>query len=206
VCVVCEQVDQEAAAIVASPYGAVAQLVARLRGTQKVASSILVSSTEESCLARTERGFFLGGLVAGEGSFVVTRGARRTDGSRALRFVFQLSMASRDRHLLEDLRALLAFGSITNYARRKPNWEPMSTLTVNSRKAHVAATIPFMDAFLLAPTRKRVQYEQWKGALLAYELERPRKTGRSTCSEPGCEGLVRGRGLCRSHYYRATGW
>jgi len=115
-------------------------------------------------------------------------------------------MASRDRSLLEELRSLLGFGSITDYERRKANWEPMSALSVNSRRAHVTSTMPFMDAFLLTPTHKRVQYEQWKGSLLAYELERPRKKGRSICSEDGCMGFVRGRGLCRSHYYRATGW
>lgn len=208
-CVVCERVDQEsqeAAAIVGSSYGAVAQLVARLRGTQKVASSILVSSTTGHSPAPMERGFFFGGLVAGEGSFIVTRGAGRADGSRSLRFVFQVSMATRDRPLLTELRSLLGFGSITDYERRKAEWQPMSALTVSSRKAHVAATIPFMDAFLLAPTHKRLQYDQWKGALLAYDDERPRKRGRSTCSEDGCTGYVRGRGLCRSHYYRATGW
>jgi hypothetical protein len=130
----------------------------------------------------------------------------RKDGSTRLRFVFGITMASRDLSLLEDARALLGFGSIHDSPRANRGWLPSSTLSISSRKAHVAATIPFMDEFLLAPTHKRVQFEQWKGALLAYELERPRKPGRSVCSEAGCTSLVRGRGLCRSHYYRATGW
>lgn len=197
-CIVCEQGEPEAAAIVGPPYGAVAQLVEHHTGSVRVARSSRVSSTHSP--------FFLGGLVAGEGTFVVTLGNTRVDGDRALRFVFQLTMASRDRALLKALREHLGFGSINDRAPRKSHWQPSSTLTVASRKAHLAATVPFMDAYLLAPTHKRVQYEQWKGALLAYEEERPRKLGRSTCSEPGCAGLVRGRGLCRSHYYRATGW
>ena len=197
-CVVCKRVDREAAAIVGPPYGAVAQLVEHHTGSVRVARSSRVSSTHSP--------FFLGGVVAGEGTFVVTLGNRMASGERALRFVFQLTMASRDRSLLESLRGQLGFGSINDRAARRSHWQPSSTLSIASRKAHLAATIPFMDAYLLAPTHKRVQYEQWKGALLAYDVERPRKVGRSTCSEPDCNGLVRGRGLCRSHYYRATGW
>lgn len=197
-CVVCERVDQEAAAIVGPPYGAVAQLAEHFHGMEGVARSNRVSSTEA---------LFLAGVVAGEGCFTITVAKPpRVDGSTRLRFAFLLTMAMRDRRLLESLRYALGYGSINDAPPAKPGWQPTSTLTVASRKAHLAATIPFMDAFLLAPTHKRVQYEQWKGALLAYETERPRKTGRSTCSEPGCAGLVRGRGLCRSHYYRATGW
>ena len=30
--------------------------------------------------------------------------------------------------------------------------------------------------------------------------------GLSTCSVEGCDRPVRGRGLCRRHYYRATGY
>jgi hypothetical protein len=128
------------------------------------------------------------------------------DGSVRVRFVFQLSMAARDRPLLAELRALLGFGSITDHPRRRPEWQPISTLSVSSRKAHFAATIPFMERHLLAPTRKRAQYEQWRDALLSYESLRPRRVGRSTCSEEDCDGLVRGRGLCRRHYYQVTGY
>ena len=173
---------------------------------QGVGSSILLSSTEGRSPARMERGFFLGGLVAGEGSFIVTTTAPAASGAQRLRFVFKLSMATRDRSLLTELRDVLGFGSILDQASRRAHWQPMSSLTINSRKAHFASTIPFMDEFLLPPARKRVQYEQWKSALLAYEVERPRRVGRSTCSEDGCERPVRGRGLCRAHYYRATGY
>jgi hypothetical protein len=148
----------------------------------------------------------LAGLVAGEGSFSITRGRPTSEGTATQRFVFDLRMASRDRALLLELREVLGFGSVTDYAARNKRWLPMTALRVHSRKAHVAATIPFMDAYLLAPTQKRLQYDRWKSALLAYEQEHPRRIGRSTCSEEGCDRLVRGRGLCRAHYYRATGY
>jgi hypothetical protein len=136
----------------------------------------------------------------------VARAKPASDGSPRVRFVFQLSMARRDRSLLEELRTILGFGSITDHPRRKAEWQPMSAFTINSRKAHLASVVPFMDRFLLAPTHKRVQYEQWRSALFAYEDERPRRIGRSICLEEGCDGLVRGRGLCRRHYYRSTGY
>lgn len=205
-CVVCETVEGEAAANVGSPHGGVAQLVERLHGMQEVSWVRSPSPPPWMSPAQRERGFFLGGLVTGEGSFIVTRGPQLADGERALRFVFSVTMASRDRPLLLGLRDAIGRGSVRDSEPQKPHWQPRSVLTINSRRAHVDATIPFMDAFLLAPTHKRVQYEQWKGALLAYEVERPRKVGRSTCSEPECTGVVRGRGLCRAHYYRATGW
>jgi hypothetical protein len=149
----------------------------------------------------------LAGLVAGEGCFTVTRALpARADGSVRLRFVFTLTMARRDRALLEQLRDRLGCGSIYDAPPQRDGWQPTSTLTISSRKAHVAATVPFMDEFLLAPTHKRVQYNEWRQTLFADEIEHPRREGRSTCSEHDCERPVRGRGLCRSHYYRATGY
>lgn len=178
-----------------------------IHGMDGVARSIRVSSTCEAGPAPTERGFFFGGLIAAEGWFSVTRALPpRLDGSVPLKFVFGVTMAARDRALLTELRAMIGFGSVNDEPPKRAGWEATATLRVSSRKAHFAATIPFMDEFLLPPARKRVQYEQWKSALVAYELERPRRVGRSTCREDGCEELVRGRGLCRSHYYRATGY
>jgi len=149
--------------------------------------------------------FAFGGLIAGEGSFYAsTTGERFRDGSPRRRFVFQLHMARRDRPLLLGLRAVLGFGSISDRPG-KGRGQPTSLLTINSRRAHTTATIPFMETFLL-PSAKRHQFEAWRDDLLTYEREHPRRMGRSICSEPGCVGLVRGRGLCRRHYYRATGW
>ena len=55
---------------------------------------------------------------------------------------------------------------------------------------------------------KRDQFDRWREEFDTYERAHPTQWGRgpSTCSEPGCHKPVRGRGLCRSHYYRATGY
>ena len=81
------------------------------------------------------------------------------------------------------------------------------SFTVNSVTAHRSATIPFADQFLL-PSAKRAQFEQWRSALDNHDQAHPNPygKGRSSCSEPGCDRPVRGRGLCRAHYYRATGY
>jgi hypothetical protein len=72
---------------------------------------------------------------------------------------------------------------------------------------HKARTIPFAEACIL-PSAKRDQFVDWRDALCRYEIERPTQYGRgpSICSEPACREVVRGRGLCRRHYYRATGY
>jgi hypothetical protein len=116
-------------------------------------------------------------------------------------------MAQRDRPLLEALREFLGYGSL--YDRSPPNgrWQPTVTFTVNSITAHRFATIPFADQFLL-PSAKRTQFELWRRALDSYEKAHPNRygKGRSSCSEPGCDRPVRGRGLCRTHYYGVTGY
>jgi hypothetical protein len=143
-------------------------------------------------------------LVAGEGCFYTARKKRPfPDGSPRLRFVFAVAMANRDRSLLEALQAALGVGCISDAAPRKAHWQPISTFTVASLSAHLKATIPFAEQYLLT-SAKRQQFESWRDHLLAYDqLHTP---GRSICSVEGCEKFVRGRGLCRSHYYRATGY
>lgn len=118
-----------------------------------------------------------------------------------------VEVAARDRPLLVSLQQLLGFGSISDRAPRRPGWQPTSCFRINSIRAHHAATIPFAEQYLL-PSAKREQFLRWRDALLAYELERPTRwgNGRSVCSEVNCDKPVRGRGLCRSHYYRATGY
>ena len=153
-------------------------------------------------------GFALAGVVAGEGTFVVSRTSQtRRDGSAVLRFVFAVSMAVRDRELLVTLQRFLGVGSLVDRPPRGPRWLPMSTFTVNGRRSHHAATIPFAERFLLT-SAKRTQYEEWRDDLLAYESAHPTRWGKgpSTCRITGCVSPVRGRGLCRAHCYRATGW
>ncbi|MGI9120398.1 MAG: LAGLIDADG family homing endonuclease [Acidimicrobiales bacterium] len=158
--------------------------------------------------ADRESGFFLGGLVAGEGSFIVTRKLPAfANGDPRLRFVFQVTMADRDRRLLEDLQAFLKFGSLYDRTARNGRWLPTASFTINSISAHRAATIPFAERYLL-PCAKRDQFELWRAALDAFDAAHPNRYGKgpSPCSKPGCGLPVRGRGLCRSHYYRATGY
>jgi hypothetical protein len=124
-----------------------------------------------------------------------------------VKFVFSMTMARRDLQLLEALRRFLGFGSIQHYRRARRHWQPTSVLRIHSIWAQRNTTIPFAEAFLL-PCVKRQQFEEWRDRLLAYDLAHPNRYGKgpSPCSVPGCEKPVRGRMLCRSHYYRATGY
>jgi hypothetical protein len=115
-----------------------------------------------------------------------------------------VSVATWDQGMLEALRTFLGTGSIHTSPARRANWQPTATFTIASNKGHRSATIPFAETFLL-PCAKRRQFDRWRERLEEYERLIP-KRGRSQCSVQGCTGLVRGRGLCRSHYYRATGY
>jgi hypothetical protein len=148
----------------------------------------------------------LAGFVAGEGSFVVTpRQPPRKDGTARLRFVFDVTVAARDRPMLEALRAVLGRGCITDQRAARAHWQPTCNFRIASITGHLSATVPWADAHL-ATSYKRRQYEAWRAELVAYAATHPRKPGRSRCSTPGCTEFVRGRGLCRRHYYRATGY
>jgi hypothetical protein len=152
--------------------------------------------------------FTLAGFVAGEGCFSVTRKLPPfADGDPRLRFVFTVQVATRDRPLLEALRRDLGVGSVRDRPRRRSHWEPSSTFTVASLRAHRRAVIPYFDRFLLCGAKRR-QFELWVAAMDAHELAHPTRWGNgpSTCRRPGCDRPVRGRGLCRRHYYEETGW
>lgn len=185
-----------------SQLGAVAQLEERVTGSHEVVGSSPISSTSHS------HGFMLGGLVAGEGCFTTSRRLPSfADGQPRLRFKFSVEMASRDRQLLEQLRDFLGRGSVHDTPARRPNWQPTSTFLIASFVGHHEATIPFGEAYLLDCAKRR-QFEKWKEALRRYEdenISRSRRV-RSPCSMVGCDKPVRGRGLCRQHYYRATGY
>jgi hypothetical protein len=129
------------------------------------------------------------------------------DGSPRRRFVFSLTMAVRDRPLVEQLRTFLGCGSIRVAKPGKPHHQPTAVLTVASERQHLEFVIPFSEQYLL-PCAKRNQFERWRDELLAYRRDRPSRYGRglSICSVPGCGRPVRGRGVCRIHYYRITGY
>jgi len=153
-------------------------------------------------------GHTLGGVVAGEGSFHWTPTQPvRADGSVRLRFVFEIAMARRDRHLLVALHTCLGVGSLRDTPRRKGHWQPTSALRVGSLRAHHAATIPFFERYL-PRTAKNEQFTAWRAMLHAHERAHPNRWGKgpAACSVLDCDRPVRGRGLCRIHYYRATGY
>lgn len=133
--------------------------------------------------------------------------ATRHDGSERLRFVFSVSMADRDAQLLETLKEFLGVGSLRHSKPRNVRWLPQVHYAIGSRVAHRLVMIPFADEFLL-PGAKRTQFERWRVRFEEYERDNPTRIGEgpSECSEPGCDRPVRGRGLCRSHYYLATGY
>ena len=206
-CVVCERLAARlgAGGNVPSPQdGAIAQLVERFHGMEEVASSSLASSTSTPDASEP---WMLGGFVAGEGCFTTgVQGTRFADGSPRRKFVFTIKVARRDEALLERLGRHIG-GAISHQTPVKAHHQPLATLSVRSHLAHHRRTIPFMDRYLL-PSAKRRQYDRWVAALVAYEAEHPPRWGRgpSSCSEAGCDGPVRGRGLCRAHYYRITGY
>jgi hypothetical protein len=154
-------------------------------------------------------GFTLGGFVAGEGWFSIVD--RRVpfvrDGSPRRRWVFGVSVADRDQPMLVALKSFLGCGTLRRAHRRRSHHLPIAIFEVHSSKLHHAAVIPFAEQFLL-PSQKRDQFHRWRDALYEYEERRPSQygRGRSTCSIPRCDKPVRGRGLCRTHYYRATGY
>lgn len=203
-CIVCDR-SELAPGLSLSDSGPVAQLVERHAGSVEVRGSNPRRSTSFLPDLRP-LGFMLGGFIAGEGCFYNSKLLQTfQDGSPKKRFVFCVSVASRDLPLLRLLRTVVGYGSIRQANVTNPAWLPQSVLTVNSLLAHQNATIPFMDEFLLQ-SAKREQFLKWKEAFEAYLAEHPPRRGRSVCSIPGCEEFVRGRGLCRSHYYQATGW
>ena len=64
------------------------------------------------------------------------------DGSTRLRFGFSVSVATRDRPMLEALHTFLGVGSIRDVPPARPGHQPISVFRVGSLRAHHAATIP----------------------------------------------------------------
>ena len=189
-------------------YGAIAQLVERFHGMEEVGSSILPGSTTVGAAEGPVSDWSLAGFVAGEGCFsITTKQPSFVNGDPRLRFVFSLGVAARDRPLVELLRARLGCGSIQDERPRRPGWLPMARYSIGSMRAHRGAVIPFFDRYLIGSAKRR-QFDLWVEAMNSYESYHPTRWGRgpSTCRIDGCEKPVRGRGLCRSHYYSETGY
>jgi hypothetical protein len=195
---------------VGDPYGGIAQLVERYHGMVEArGSSPLTSTLWPLCEALELTGFWLGGLVAGEGSFNSYAIAQRfPNGSPRMRFRFSLQMAERDRRLVESLQAFLSCGSVYYRPARDTRWQPIVSLHVSAAAHHERAVIPFAERYLLKTSAKYRQFVDWRDGLRRHVSERPTQYGRgpSRCSVDQCDGPVRGRGLCRRHYYRVTGY
>ncbi len=210
-CAVCERFGREVAAgRVGGSQGAIAQLAEHLDGIEGVPGSNPGSSTTTNPLAAvvSSVGYTLGGFVAGEGCFCTSLQRRfYADGSPRFRFVFTVRMAQRDRPLLVALQSFLGVGSIVDALARRSHWLPQSTYTVTSLRAHHAAIIPFAEQFLL-PCAKRTQFQRWREQMAAQEAAHPNRwgLGPADCTRSGCMRPVRGRGLCRVHYYEVTGY
>jgi hypothetical protein len=196
-CVVCERAEPPPfPGNLGSTFGGVAQLVERLHGMQEV-SWVRFPSPPLSVVAVLQSvAAFLGGYAAGEGCFSTRRSGQ---------FVFSVKVAQWDTPVLEAFHHLLGAGSLHRHQPRHTRWQPQVSLEVTGRRQHVESVIPFMDRWLPRASAKWHQFEAWRELLLDDVRVRPFRTP-GVCSEDGCNRPIRGRGLCRSHYYRATGY
>jgi hypothetical protein len=189
-------------------YGAIAQVVERFHGMEEVGSSNLPGSTQVLPNRESTSPWALAGFVAGEGCFgITTKRPAFANGDPRLRFTFSIGVAERDRGPLEQLRPALGTGSIRRQVPRKAHWQPTVILSVGSLRAHRTFVTPFMHRHLIAGAKRR-QFDLWRQAMDSYESFHPTRVGNgpSLCSVDGCDKPVRGRGLCRSHYYEVTGY
>ena len=196
-CSVCEtnQASGYPADTLEAPSGAVAQLVEHLHGMQGVRGSIPLSSTDlVGNIHRMWRsiGFTLAGFVAGEGWFIAKRRTERfvRDGSPRLSFVFGVTVAQRDRNLLEALTAFLGVGTIRDKPARLHHHQPLSEFTIASHASPPHRDHPVRRALPAAVPQARPVRARGVEAIAEYEKSRTRRStgrGRSTCSIPGCD-------------------
>lgn len=74
------------------------------------------------------------------------------------------------------------------------NWEPDSTTTMYSKQNGGKNKKVWNNIPLSPSTEAR--------PLQVFKPEGRTTTGRSRCTEPGCNEVIRGRGLCNKHYKR----
>jgi LAGLIDADG endonuclease len=137
---------------------------------------------------------FIGGFVAGEGSFSGT-----SDGTR---YLFEVGLGASDREMCEFLRRQLGVGHVYDSPRREPHHEDESNLNITALRELLEVVVPFMDAHL-PPSYKREQYLSWRGRLLDYWEHRAKRV--RPCIVEGCEKPRRAHGLCRQHLYSRLG-
>lgn len=140
----------------------------------------------------TELAAYVGGFTAAEGCLVCTEGGTR--------FSFAVGLSASDLVSCELLLAYLGVGASTGHLDGRPT----RTMPLVSPSAPClswcTSLVPFMDEHL-APSYKRVQYEEWRAELLEYWEHRAKRV--RPCTVEGCEAPRRAKGLCRSHYFAA---
>jgi hypothetical protein len=105
---------------------------------------------------------FVGGFVAAEGTFFVTR---RTE--RLKVFTFAVGLGATDAETCELLHTFFGCGSIVRSARRQAHYDDEVRFQVRRRADLVTRVVPFMDEHL-PPSYKRTQYAVWRSELIAY--------------------------------------
>jgi hypothetical protein len=130
--------------------------------------------------------------VAGEGTFTGTN----------RKYTFAVALGEVDAASCELLHSFFGVGHVYHYPRRKPHYDDEVVFQVRKTAHLVRVIIPFMDEHL-PPSFKREQFAAWRADVIdhwEYGIKRRRQ-----CSMDGCERPQRGRGLCRTHYYRVYG-
>jgi hypothetical protein len=133
---------------------------------------------------------FLGGFIAGEGTFV------RSGDPPTFRFAVGLGAA--DTGVCDEMLRFFACGRVHHSPRRKPHYDDEVIFVISALRDHLRVTIPFMDAHL-PMSHKRTQYQTWRSQLLEYWEQRARR--RRPCFVDGCELLRKAHGLCRHHLW-----
>ncbi|HEX5265252.1 MAG TPA: LAGLIDADG family homing endonuclease [Acidimicrobiales bacterium] len=142
----------------------------------------------------TDWASFVGGLIAGEGTFVCT--------GRRPSFTFSIRLGAADGDLLREVKEFFGCGTLHWYPRRKAHYDDEMVFQVRRLADLVGVVVPYMDEHL-PPSYKRLQYEAWRDKLVLYCDQRPR--GPRRCAVPGCTEPARALDRCRHHYYLLTG-
>jgi hypothetical protein len=142
----------------------------------------------------TEFAQFVGGFVAGEGSFVVS-GSPPT-------FTFGVGVSAADAALCTRMQQFFGCGTLVGFGRRKAHYDDEVRYQVRRLRDLVDVVVPFMDDHL-PRSYKRTQYDAWRAALLDYWETKAKR--RRRCQVPGCSEPARALSRCRHHYYELTG-
>jgi LAGLIDADG DNA endonuclease family protein len=140
--------------------------------------------------ATERRARFLGGFIAGEGTFFHS--------GTPPKFVFAVGLGAQDATTCELIATFLGVGHIHHSPRRKPHYDDEVTFAIQSLRDHLRVTIPFMDAHL-PESHKRTQYLAWRAELLDYWERRAKR--RRPCTVDSCDAPQRAHGYCRRHLW-----